>query len=113
MISDQQLNSKLLQYGAHTSGSYERRLDRLVRFMSYPSTKVRDAQITADIDQRGKFNQSEKSAAWALLYLRNYKMGAFKEVDISTTNGEYDYCVRERGGTVYYVQVKPAVLLSS
>jgi len=113
MISDQQLNSKLLHYGADTSGSFDQKLQRLIRFMRYVPNKSRDAQITAELNQRGKFNQSERSREWALPYLRNYKTETFKQEDISTLNADYDYCVRERGGTVYYVQAKPHVLLSS
>ena len=89
---DQHITSQLRSYGARISGSYQRRLERLRRF--------------AD-NQRGRFNQSERSAAWALAYLRNYnKTETIQVVDIPTTNGDYDYCVREREGTVYYVQLK-------
>jgi site-specific recombinase XerD len=115
MLTDQQLNSQLLRHGAHTSGSYDRRLERLHRFISYDrtnKTKPRDAKITAALNQRGKFNQSERSAAWALTYLRNYQHESFQTADIPTSNADYDYCVRERNGTMYYVQVKPAVQLS-
>jgi len=109
MLSDQDLNSRLLQYGAHTSGTYARRLERLERFVHYSqtaNTRSRDAVITAQLNQRGKFNQSERSAAWALMYLRNYGNESFQTVNIPTTNADYDYCIRERNGTVYYVQVK-------
>jgi hypothetical protein len=116
MLSDQDLNSQLLQYGAHTSGSYSRRLYRLERFIAHDRTakvKPRDAKISAELNQRGKFNQSEQSAAWALLYLRNYGNEGFQTVDVPTTNDtNYDYCIRERGGTVYYVQIKSPLVLS-
>jgi hypothetical protein len=87
---DNYINSQLRSYGARISGSYQRRMERLRRF--------------AD-NQRGRFNQSERSAAWALDYLRNYKTETFQVVDIPVANGDYDYCVREREGTVYYVQL--------
>jgi hypothetical protein len=107
-MNEQKLNSRLLLHGAHTSGSYERRLARLARFENYnrePEVR-RNARITAELNLRGKLNQSERSAAWALLYLRNYDNEGFQTVDVPTTNGDYDYCVRERNGTVYYVQIK-------
>ena len=116
MLSDQDLNSRLLQYGAHTSGTYARRIERLERFICYDrtsKTKPRDAMITAQLNQRGKFNQSERSAAWALMYLRNYGNESFQTANIPTTNADYDYCVRERNGTVYYVQIKPPFVRSS
>lgn len=107
MMTEQQLNSRLLLHGACTSGSYARRLERLRRFENYnhlPEIR-RNARITAELNLRGKLNQSERSAAWALLYLRNYENEGFQTVDIPTTNADYDYCIRERNGTVYYVQV--------
>jgi hypothetical protein len=115
MMTDQQLNSRLLFHGAHTSGSRERRLDRLFRFENYNHARefYRNAKITADLNLRGRLNQSERSAAWALLYLRNYANEGFHAIDIPTTNEHYDYCVRERNGTMYYVQVKPPLVRSS
>ena len=115
MMTEQQLNSRLLFHGAHTSGSYSRRLDRLRRFENYnhePEAR-RNARITAELNLRGRLNQSEKSAAWALLYLRNYDNEGFQTVDLPTTNGDYDYCVREHGGTVYYVQIKSPLVRPS
>jgi hypothetical protein len=103
MMTEQELNSSLLFHGACTSGSYSRRLERLRRFENYnPLPEIRrNARISAELNQRGKFNQSERSAAWALMYLRN----GFKTADLPTRNADYDYCIRERNGTVYYVQV--------
>lgn len=115
MMTEQQLNSRLLFHGAHTSGSYNRRLERLHRFENYNHEREfhRNAKITAELNQRGKFNQSERSAAWALLYLRNYNNEGFQTVDVPTTNEHYDYCVRERNGTMYYVQIKSPLIRPS
>ena len=94
--ADQRLNSKLLKLGAHTSGSYARRLERLQRFLAYTPRRTREweAKTEAELNQRGKFNQSERSAAWALMYLRNYKMETRQVGTIPTTNG----------WNVYYLQ---------
>jgi hypothetical protein len=94
-LSNQQLNNELLRLGAHTSGSYLRRMERLLRFRSYPP-KV---DMTAELDQIGKFNQSEKSAAWALLYLRNHKTETYQSVTIPVSNG--------RNWNVYYLPATP------
>ena len=87
--ADQRLNSKLLKLGAHTSGSYARRLERLNRFLAYTPRRTREweAKTAAELNQRGKFNQSERSAAWALTYLRNYKTETRQSVTIPTANG--------------------------
>lgn len=87
--ADQRLNSKLLKLGAHTSGSYARRLERLGRFLTYTPRRTREweAKTAAELNQRGKFNQSERSAAWALTYLRNYKTETRQSVTIPTANG--------------------------
>lgn len=105
MMTEQELNSRLLLHGACTSGSYNRRLERLRRFENYnPLPEIRrNARMTAELNQRGKFNQSERSAAWALMYLRNYGTMGFQTIGLHTTNA--DYCIRERNGTVYYVQI--------
>lgn len=96
--ANQRLNSELLRLGAHTSGSYARRLERLQRFLQYVPrrTRAQEAKMAADLNQRGKFNQSERSAAWALMYLRNYKTESRQSVTIPTTN--------EAGYNVYYLQ---------
>jgi len=95
-VSDQRLNSELLRLGAHTSGSHARRLERLQRFREYVPRRSRtqEAKLAAELNQRGKFNQSERSAAWALMYLRNYKMETRQVGTIPTTNG----------WNVYYLQ---------
>jgi len=101
MMTEQQLNSCLLFHGACTSGSYTRRCERLERFENYDRVPEirRNARITAELNQRGKFNQSERSAAWALLYLRS----GFQTTTVPTTNATY--FIRERNGTVYHVQI--------
>jgi hypothetical protein len=98
-LSNQQLNNELLRLGAHTSGSYLRRMERLLRFRSYPP-KV---DMTAELDQIGKFNQSEKSAAWALLYLRNHKMETRQSATIPVSDG--------RNWKMYYLPATPAVFI--
>ena len=98
-LSNQQLNNELMRLGAHTSGSYLRRMERLLRFRSYPP-KV---DMTAELDRIGKFNQSEKSAAWALLYLRNHKTETHQSVTIPVSNG--------RNWNVYYLPATPAVFI--
>jgi hypothetical protein len=98
-LSNQQLNNELLRLGAHTSGSYLRRMARLLRFRAYPP-KV---DMTAELDKIGKFNQSEKSAAWALLYLRNHKTETRQSVTIPVSNG--------RNWNVYHLPATSAVLI--
>lgn len=101
--SSQRLNTELLKLGAHTSGSYARRVERLHRFLTYGPRRTRawEAKRTADLNQRGKFNQSERSAAWALTYLRNYKTETRQSVTIPTSNATDNSGI---GWNVYYLQ---------
>ena len=96
-LSNQKLNNELLRLGAHTSGSYARRMERLIRFRAY---KPRP-DMTAELDLIGKFNQSEKSAAWALLYLRNHKTETRQSVTIPVSHGP------ETNWTLYYLPATP------
>lgn len=100
--SSQRLNTELLKLGAHTSGSYARRVERLHRFLTYGPRRTRawEAKRTADLNQRGKFNQSERSAAWALTYLRNYKTESHQSATIPTSNATD----AGLGWNVYYLQ---------
>jgi hypothetical protein len=116
MLPDQFVNTHLLHYGARTSGTYQRRMQRLHRFIeaSKLNKKKYDAMISDEMDLRGKLNQSERSAAWALVYLRNYKTETNEAVDIPTADASnYDYCVRERNGTMYYMSHKSGRSFSS
>uniref|UniRef100_A0A6C0F8V0 Uncharacterized protein n=1 Tax=viral metagenome TaxID=1070528 RepID=A0A6C0F8V0_9ZZZZ len=101
--SSQRLNTELLKVGAHTSGSYERRVERLKRFLTYGPRRTRawEAKLTADMNQRGKFNQSERSAAWALTYLRTYKTESYQSATIPTSNADD---APHPGWNVYYLQ---------
>jgi hypothetical protein len=101
--SSQRLNTELLKLGAHTSGSYARRVERLRRFLEYGPRRTRawEAKLTADLNQRGKFNQSERSAAWALTYLREYKTESRQSATIPTSNATYG---AQPGYNVYYLQ---------
>ena len=102
--SSQRLNTELLKLGAHTSGSYARRVERLHRFLTYGPRRTRawEAKRTADLNQRGKFNQSERSAAWALNYLRNYKTESRQAATIPTSNALDSSNLL--GWNVYYLQ---------
>jgi hypothetical protein len=110
--TSQKLNTELLLRGAATSGSFERRLVRLERFMAYEDKQMTSRQVLrkiiveeqAKMSQRAKLRASEQSAAWALLELRNYKTDTKESIELPTTNG--DYCIHEHGGTVYHVQIK-------
>jgi hypothetical protein len=82
-LSNQKLNNELLRLGAHTSGSYIRRLERLRRFQAYPPKPNMDAELNL----RGSFNQSERSAAWALLYLRASKTETLQSARIPVLDG--------------------------
>lgn len=101
--SSQRLNTELLKVGAHTSGSYERRVERLQRFLTYGPrrTKAWEKKRNAELNQRGKFNQSERSAAWALTYLRDYKTETRQSVTIPTSNA---IDTPHPGWNVYYLQ---------
>ena len=102
-VSSQRLNTELLKLGAHTSGSYARRVERLTRFLAYGPRRTRawEAKLTSDLNQRGKFNQSERSAAWALTYLRTHKTNEFQSATIPTTDGA---SAAHPGWNVYYLQ---------
>jgi hypothetical protein len=116
VYTNQKLNTELLLRGAGTYGSFERRLARLERFMAYEDKQMSSRQVLRKLileeeermSQRAKLRASEQSAAWALLELRNYKTETKESVELPTTNGEY--CIREHGGTVYNVQIKPPLV---
>jgi uncharacterized protein YceH (UPF0502 family) len=118
VYTNQKLNTELLLRGAATHGSFERRLARLQRFMAYEDKQMTSRQVLRKLileeeermSQRAKLRASEQSAAWALLELRNYKTETKESVELPTTNGDNDHCIREHGGTVYHVQIKPPLV---
>lgn len=76
-MSDQALVTELLFNGAPTTGTYQRRMNRLAHFIernhSVLYRRESEARRMEEYNQRAKFNQSHKSPDWALNYLRNYK----------------------------------------
>lgn len=102
MYTNQKLNTKLLLRGAATSGSFERRLARLERFIAYEAKKMTSRQLLrsiileeqAKMSQRAKLRASEHSAAWALIELRNYKTETKDSVEVPTLNESRigDFC---------------------
>ena len=115
MYTNQKLNTELLIRGAATSGSFERRLARLERFIAYEDKQMSSRQVLRKIileeqekiSQRAKLRASEHSAAWALLELRNYKMETKDSVQVPTLNesriGDFCNCSQN----LYCMQCNP------
>jgi hypothetical protein len=110
VYTNQKLNTELLLRGAATSGSFERRLARLQRFMEYEDKQMSSRQVLRKLileeqekmSQRAKLRASEHSAAWALLELRNYKTETRDVVEVPITN---ETCVC--GPNLYCMQCTP------
>jgi len=112
MYTNQKLNAELLMRGAATSGSFERRLARLQRFIGYEDKQMSSRQVLRKIilddqekmSQRGKLRASEYSAAWALMELRNYKTETRDSVEVPTLN-ESRLCICDQN--LYCMQCNP------
>jgi hypothetical protein len=83
-MSEQALVTELLFNGAPTTGSYQRRMNRLAHFIernhSVLYMRESEARRMEEYNQRAKFNQSHRSPDWALNYLRNYKTNSLTSI---------------------------------
>jgi hypothetical protein len=69
---NQHVNNELLRRGSTTFGSYERRVSRLLRFLTFEYNQMNDQQkiIRALSQRRANKSTEQRLAAWTLLGLR-------------------------------------------
>ena len=80
----QHVNNELLRRGSTTVGPYERRVSRLLRFLTFEYNQMNDQQkiIRALSQQRAKKSKEMRTAAWTLLGLRYGKTETFEHTVI-------------------------------
>jgi hypothetical protein len=95
----QHVNNELLRRGSTTIGSYERRVSRLLRFLTFEYNQMNDQQrvIRALSQQRAKKSREMRTAAWTLLGLRYGKTETFDSVNIPSINAPTMSGVQNRG----------------
>jgi len=95
----QHVNNELLRRGSTTFGSYERRIARLLRFLTFEYKQMNDQQrvIRAISQNRAKKSKEMKTAAWTLLGLRYGKTETFDSVNIPNINAPDLSSMQNRG----------------
>jgi hypothetical protein len=95
----QHVNNELLRRGSTTVGPYERRVSRLLRFLTFEYNQMNDQQkiIRALSQQRAKKSKEMRTAAWTLLGLRYGKTETFDSVNIPSINAPTMSGVQNRG----------------
>ena len=95
----QHVNNELLRRGSTTVGSYERRVARLLRFLTFEYKQMNDQQrvIRAISQNRAKKSKEMKTAAWTLLGLRYGKTETFDSVNIPNINAPNLSSMQNRG----------------
>lgn len=95
----QHVNNELLRRGSTTFGSYERRIARLLRFLTFEYKQMNDQQrvIRAISQNRAKKSKEMKTAAWTLLGLRYGKTETFDSVNIPNINAPNLSSMQNRG----------------
>ena len=95
----QHVNNELLRRGSTTVGSYERRVSRLLRFLTFEYKQMTDQQkiIRALSQQRAKKSKEMRTAAWSLLGLRYGKTETFDSVNIPNINAPNLSSMQNRG----------------
>lgn len=91
-MSIQRLNTELLVRGSRTSGSYERKLERLQRFLelekkkltSRESLKIIMEEEKTKVEERAKLRAAEYEAIWVLM---NLKTETHESVHVPTIHG--------------------------
>jgi hypothetical protein len=95
----QHVNNELLRRGSTTIGSYERRVSRLLRFLTFEYKQMNDQQrvVRALSQNRAKKSKDMHTAAWSLLGLRYGKTETFQSVSIPSIDAPSLSYLQNRG----------------